>query len=184
LAKGEIDATTHERYQQLVENQIVPHLGDKLVQKLKPKDIEWWHGVPRTEGRKDGGGGIGPRTIRSAHRILGKALNDAVWFEVLARSVVGTEGQRAPKIVAEEIEIIPADKISEVLPKLPSHAIYPKAMTALFTGLRRGELLALRWANVDLDAKIIAVRETLQETKEGVKIKATTKTKAGRRVPA
>lgn len=71
--------------------------------------------------------------------------------------------------------------ISDILTRLRGHAIYHKAVTALFTGLRRGELLALRWVNVDLDGKIIAVREVLQETKEGARVKDTLKTKAGRR---
>lgn len=48
-------------------------------------------------------------------------------------------------------------------------------------GLRRGELLALRWANVDLEQKVIVVREVLQETSRGVAVKDTAKTKAGRR---
>ena len=68
-----------------------------------------------------------------------------------------------------------------MLTKLRGHAIYHKVLVALFTGLRRGELLALRWINVDLDRKIIAVREALQETSDGVAVKDTTKTKAGRR---
>ena len=70
---GEISATTHERYQHLVDNQIVPFIGDLLLQKLKPAEIEKWHSDLRTKGRRDGGGGISARTITSAHRVLGKA---------------------------------------------------------------------------------------------------------------
>lgn len=180
-ANGDIGPSTYLRYEHLVENQIVPFLGTKFVQKLKPIDIEQWHTALRTKGRKNGEGGISARTITSAHRVLGKALNDAVRHDVVARNITGREGQTAPRIVSKEIEIIPAEKISDVLSKLESHAIYPKAVTALFTGLRRGELLALRWANVDLIGKMITVREVLQETKEGVRVKDTTKTKAGRR---
>lgn len=181
-ASGEITATTFERYQHLVENQIVPFLGDKFVQKLKPIDIEQWHAALRTKGRKDGAGGISARTITSAHRVLGKTLNDAVRFDMLTRNVTSREGQSAPRVEAREAEIIPADVLNEVLRKLRGHAIYSKAVTALFTGLRRGELLALQWANVDLEGKLITVRQALQETKEGVIINDTTKTKAGRRV--
>jgi len=178
---GEISLNTYERYNHLVENQIVPHIGAKLVQKLKPIDIEQWHSTLRTEGRKDGKGGISARTITSAHRVLGKALNDAVRHDLVTRNVTGREGQTAPRVAADEVEIIAADKINEVLTKLRGHAIYHRAVTALFTGLRRGELLALRWTNVDLDAKEIRVREALEETKAGVRVKDTTKTKAGRR---
>jgi integrase len=181
-AAGDISATTHERYSHLVENQIIPFIGDTLVQKLKPIDIEQWHTALRAKGRKDGDGGISARTISSAHRVLGKALNDAVRFDMLIRNVTGREGQSAPRVVTHEAEIIPGEMLNDVLAKLKSHAMYSKAATALFTGLRRGELLALRWGNVDLEGKLITVREVLQETKEGVSFKDTTKTTAGRRV--
>src|SRR5262249_13575526 len=77
--------------------------------------------------------------------------------------------------------IISADRIAEVIDKLRGRAIFPKVIVALFTGIRRGELLALRWANVDLAGKALRVREALEETKaHGVRFKRT-KTKSGRR---
>jgi integrase len=61
----------------------------------------------------------------------------------------------------------------EQLAELPDK-IRPRAIVALFTGMRRGEVLALRWSNVDLDGKVIRVREALEETKEhGIRFKAT-----------
>jgi integrase len=61
-----------------------------------------------------------------------------------------------------------------------ARAMYARAITSLFTGLRRNEMLALRWRNTDLDAKVIRVREALEETRGGVRVKLP-KTKAGRR---
>jgi integrase len=58
--------------------------------------------------------------------------------------------------------------------------MFPHAVVALFTGLRRGELLALRWRHIDLDHKILIVREALEETRSGIRFKAP-KSKAGRR---
>jgi integrase len=176
-AAGEMSPNTYERYGHLIENQIVPHLGAKLVQKLKTADVEQWHRTLQTKGRKDGDGGISARTIRHAHRVLSKALSDAVRFDIVTRNVTGRDGQRAPRVASEEVE---ADKIGDVLTKLRGHAIYPKAVTALFTGLRRGELLAVRWSRVDLDAKMLGVHETLEETKAGIRFKVP-KTRAGRR---
>jgi hypothetical protein len=76
-AAGAISARTAQRYRQLVENQITPHLGGKALQKLRPLDIEGWHTTLRNSGRVRGQGGIAARTIGHAHRILGKALRDA-----------------------------------------------------------------------------------------------------------
>ena len=180
-AVGAIGSKTAERYGELLDGQISPHLGGKVMQQLKPIDIEAWHTTLRTKGRKDGAGGVGAHTIRSAHRVLSKALRDAVRFDLAMRNVAGKEGQTAPRMSPEEIEIIPAEKIGDVIEKLRGRAIFAKAIVSLFTGVRRGELLALRWPNVDLDGKVVRIREALEQTKaHGIRFKAT-KTNSGRR---
>lgn len=180
-ASGEIGAKTAERYRELIENQIVPHLGAKVMQQLRPYDMETWHTTLRTSGRKDRTGGISARTIGHAHRVLSKALREAVKFDLALRNVAGKEGQTPPKVESEEIVILADDKIPDLLAKLRGRAIYPKAIVALFTGARRGEILALRWGSIDFDAKEMRIREALEETKShGVRFKAA-KTRSGRR---
>ena len=128
--------------------------GHHKVQSLKPADIEAWHTTLRTKGRKDGSGGVGAHTIRGAHRVLSKAMRDAVRFKLALRNVAGKEGQTAPRTASgeSEIEIISLDRLPDLLTKLRVRVLYPKVITALFTGVRRGELLALRWPAVDLNA--------------------------------
>ncbi len=184
LESGSIGDKSAERYGELIENQIAPFpIGNVKVQALKPVDVETWHATLRTSGNKRGGG-LSARTIGHAHRVLSKALREAVKFDLAVRNAAGKDGQAPPKVEHEEIEIIPPEKLQPMLAKLKGRAIYPKAVTALFTGLRRGELLALRWSTITLDAKDvreIKVRESLEETKaHGVRFKAT-KTKSGRR---
>jgi integrase len=68
-----------------------------------------------------------------------------------------------------------------LIERLRGHRLFPLGMVSLFTGLRIGEALALRWGHVDLDRKVIQVREAIEETKSyGIRIKPP-KTKAGRR---
>src|SRR5262249_62243061 len=76
-AMGTVSAKPAERYQQLIENQIVPFIGTKLVQKLTTEEVEAWHAKLLIEGRHDGTGGVATRTVRDAHRILAKALRQA-----------------------------------------------------------------------------------------------------------
>lgn len=176
-----ISSKTAERYRELLVGQIGPHLGKKMMQQLKPADIEIWHNTLRTNGRKDGTGGVGPYTIRGAHRLLSQALKDAVRFDMTVRNVAGKNGQTAPRMSTEEMRIIPKDRIGDVISGLRGRAVYTKAITALFTGLRRGELLALRWHRISFETKILEIREALEETKaHGIRFKAT-KTKSGRR---
>jgi integrase len=178
-AKTGISPKTAERYRELLENQIAPHIGTKPVQKLKVADIEAWHTTLRTNGRKDGKGGIKARTIKHAHRVLSKAIDDGVRNDLVAKDVAKLQG--APAVDDDEVQIIPKERIGELIDKLRGRAMYARAIASLFTGLRRGEVLALRWSNLDLDNKVIRVREALEETKAyDIQIKVP-KTRAGRR---
>lgn len=180
VASGKISAKTAERYGELVDNQIVPHLGAKLVQKLKVLDIEAWHNALKTGGRKDGAGGISNRTIGHAHRVLSKALREAARFDLVTKNVAATE--RPPKVDdEEEVTIIEEHRLGDLLKGLAGRTMYAKAVTALFTGVRRGELLALRRGRIDLDAKTVEICEALEQTKaHGIRFKKP-KSKAGRR---
>jgi integrase len=179
-AAGDISARTAQRYRQLVENQIVPHIGGHLLQKLRHPDIERWQGTLRTGGRRRGQGGLAARTIGHAHRVLSKALNDAVKSRIVTCNEAQLQG--APKVEEEEMFILKGEEVSTLLGKLEGHVTYAPMVLALFTGMRLGEVLALRWGNCDIDdTQMIRVREALEETKANGIIFKAPKTKAGRR---
>jgi integrase len=176
-AAGDISARTAQRYRQLVENQIVPHLGTKTLQKLRPLDIEGWHTTLRNGGRVRDKGGIAARTIGHAHRVLSKALADAAKNDLITRNVAKAEP--APKVADDEMVIV--QDVPGLIDKLRGSRLYAPAMVALFTGMRLGEVLALRWSRVDLDGKVLNVREALEQTRaHGIRFKPP-KSKAGRR---
>jgi integrase len=177
-AAGDISAKTAERYRELVENQIVPHLGAKLLQRLKPADLEGWHSTLKIKGRKGGEDGISGKTIAHAHQVLRKALGDALKNDMIAKNVAVS--QRPPKGEGGEVVILTDEQVKALLPTLEGRAMYVPVAVALFTGLRRGELLALRWANVNLDSKVLRVREALEETASGIRAKEP-KTRKGTR---
>jgi len=147
----------------------VPHLGTKALRRLKPLDIEAWHTSLRDT--------VAARTIGHAHRVLGKALKDAAKNDLVARNVC--KEQPAPKVQDDERTIV--RDVPALVAALQSWRHAPVAVVALFTGMRLGEVLALRWSNVDLDRKIIRVHEALEQTAAfGVRFKPP-KSKAGRR---
>jgi len=172
-AAGEIGTHAFTRYRDTLRLHIRPHIGAIVLQRLSTTDIETWHGKLRTT--------LAPRSVRHCHRLLAQALGDAVRHKLIFHNVAGREGQRAPKLVQEEVEIIRANEIAGVVEKLRGTPMYAHAMVALFCGLRAGEICALRWANVDLDKKIIHVKESVEEVHgEPLGVKAP-KTKAGTR---
>jgi integrase len=174
-ASGVISPLTAQRYGQLIGWHIVPYLGGRLVQKLSTRDIEAWHTTLMTRGRKgrngrpDGESGLHARTVTHVHKVLTRALNDGVKHGLLLRNVCSV--QRAPKVAAIEMQILTPQQVAEFSALVDGHPLAAAAIVALFTGMRRGEILALRWGNVDLDNEIIKVRESLEQTKAGLRFK-------------
>lgn len=177
-ASGSITPRTLQRYRELTEDQILPHLGPKRLQQLRPFDLEQWHSILKTRGRKNGKAGLSARTIAHAHRVLRKALNEAARNDLTARNVAAIQGP--PPIGGDEASILNADQIASVVTELRGRRGYPETIVALFTGARLGEVLALRWSAVDLDGKTLTIREAMEKTKAGLRMKPP-KTKAGYR---
>ena len=170
-AAGNITPRTAQRYRQLAENQIVPHLGNKPLQKMSPLDIEEWHTALQN--------GHAARTIGHAHRVLGKALKDAERDGLVTRNVCKLV--KAPKVADSEMAIV--QDVPDFVSRLRQAAgrLYVSAIVALCTGMRLGEVLALRERSFKPDKGTIEVREALEETKaHGIRFKSV-KTKAGRR---
>jgi integrase len=169
-----------ERYQELVNNQIVPHLGDKLLQKLTVQNIENWHGTLISSGRKDGKAGVCARTIGHCHRLLTRMLKEAQRFDLITKNAA-VASESLPKVHQEEVQIVRQDQLPVLLEKIKGHKIEPIALLALFCGLRRGEILALRWGNVEFDRSVLRVRYSLEETRAGGLRFKTPKSRAGAR---
>jgi integrase len=169
---GKIGGRTAENYRDMLARHIEPHIGSVRLQKLTTADVERWHTTLRQRG-------ICARSIQDMHKVLSRALNEAVRHNLVVRNVVALE--KAPRAEREEMVILTAEQIKVALSKLDGHQMQVPVIVALYTGMRRAEMLALRWASVDLDTKVIRVREALEETRaSGVVVKAP-KTAAGRR---
>jgi integrase len=162
---------TLERYRELSERQIIPHLGATKLQRLKPEHVQQWHGSLIASG-------LSARTVGHAHRVLRLVLQCAVKNRTVPRNVASIHSP--PKVETGEVEILSADQIADVLAKLDGHALYPIVALALATGMRRGELLGLQWGDIDLDAATLRVERSVEETKAGLRVKPP-KTKRGRR---
>jgi integrase len=164
-------ARTKEHYGQLAAL-IAAHLGGVPIQALTTLQVERWHAALRDKG-------LSAIVVKQAHTLLARTLGDGVRHNLVVRNVA--KEQPAPKVERREVEILAADQVGPMLAKLASEPLYPAVIVALYTGVRRGELLALTWADVDLDGKVLRMRRALEETAAyGIRIKEP-KTSAGRR---
>jgi integrase len=157
-----LNPKTAERYRQLAAQQIYPHLGDIELQALDESDIQDWHGKLLASGGKNGRP-LSARTVGHAHRVLHTAL---------ARAMVGKKKKlqhnpaslvRPPKVPKKEIVSLTADQVGGLLAKLQGHRLFAPAVVALGCGLRRGEVLGLKWQDVDLDGGFLTVKRSLGE---------------------
>jgi len=135
-----ITPKTLERYRQLAEKQIIPHLGAIMLQNLRPAQIQEWHRALLREGNATGRP-LSPRTVGHAHRVLHRGLERAVRLELISRNVA--RAVRPPKVEANEVVILSSEQVADVLFRLQGHPLHPIVAFALGTGLRRGEICAL-----------------------------------------
>jgi len=181
--RGWLDSTsdlspkTLERYRQLAEQQIIPHLGVVLLQKLRPVQVHDWHATLLRSGGM-GGRSLSARTVGHAHRVLHRALERAMRLEIISRNVA--HAVPSPKVEAAEVAILSAAQMADVLATLAGHPLHPIVALALGTGMRRGELCGLAWGALDLDGAVVRVERSMEETTEGLRFKPP-KTRHGRR---
>lgn len=173
-----VSPKTRERYGELLKHHVRPRIGAVAIQKLRPVHLSELYAKLLREGRGEAGG-LSPRTVGHVHRVLHRALGHAVQWGVIAQNPVAVVDP--PPVEGTEIEILTAGQAGDVLAKLRGLALYPIISLALATGMRRGEILALRWGDVDFDGGRLRVEQSLEETKAGGLRFKSPKTKHGRR---
>lgn len=164
--------STVETYQTIVRTVIVPGIGTVPLGDLTPTVLEAWTGRMLDEGRS-------PATIRKALDILGLALDVAVRDGKIRSNPVHDTAK--PRITRSEVDFFTSDQVGRLLDAADGYRLDQLLRLAVYTGLRRGEALGLRWRDVDLDARTIRVTGTLTRVK-GRLVRQEPKTNAGTRV--
>lgn len=171
--RAEVSPKTHERYGEIVRNFLIPAFGNVALTKLVPAQIQAAYNTWAAGGRRDGKpGGLSPQTRRHIHRILRTALSRAVEQQVLARNPADVFKKRLPKVERPALLTLTADQSARLLEAIAHSRVYWPVLLALSTGMRRGEILAVRWKNVDLERGTLRVMESLEQTKAGLRFKA------------
>lgn len=178
-AKVNVRAKTFERYAEIVEKALIPALGCHRLAKLQPLHIQTFYSKALLEGRRDGRGGLSPQTVLHYHRVLREALQQAVRWQLLVRNP--TDAVEPPRVQRQEVQVLDEKQTAYLLRACEGSWLYMPVLLAVTTGMRRGEILALRWRDVDLKAGTATVRQSLEQTNNGLAFKQP-KTQKGRRV--
>jgi len=168
-SRRRVSPRSHERYAEIARKNIAPLLGAVILSKLQPAQISNAYAKALASGRRDGKGGLSPRTVHHMHRVLKQALGQAVKWQLLARNPA--DAVEPPKVERQRLETYDMGQTVELIEALRGTPMLVPVVLAALCGLRRGELLALRWRNVDLDRAQLAVVESAEQTADGVRHK-------------
>jgi integrase len=166
-AKIRVSPKTFERYEQLCRKNIVPLLGAVPLTKLKTLQISEAYAKALASGRRKGEGGLSPRTVHNMHVIFKGALKQAVQWEMLVRNLA----PKAPGFKQKPMQTYDLPQTAELIDAARGKRIFIAVLLAVMCGLRRGEIAALRWRNIDLTAAQLAVVESAEQTRAGVRYK-------------
>ncbi|GGJ73470.1 tyrosine-type recombinase/integrase [Streptomyces brasiliensis] len=198
VAVHHLRENTHTRYTTCVHRYLIPGLGKKKLTKLTAKDVRTWLNQLRTTcqccargidaGREEPrccaagtccSKRLSPLTLTYVHSVLKSALEHAVREEEIPRNVARNVRTGTPR--PRRFEPLTADEARQFLAATRGHRLHALFELALHTGLRKGELLGLRWEDLDLDTGTAAIRRTLQRTAAGGLTALPTKTRASER---
>jgi integrase len=178
-ASQSVAPRTFEGYRRIVRTRIVPSLGSIRLGQLRPAHIvaaerSWLEG-----GSLHGGQALAPRTVVQAHRILREALQQAVRWQML--TVNPAEAVSPPRVPRGEMHAFNAAEAARFLQAASGNQEFgPLFTTAIYSGLRLGELRGLRWRDVDFEGSALSIQQTLSQVEAGL-VFAPTKTHRSRR---
>jgi integrase len=155
-AKPTIRDTTHENYEIMIRVHIIPHIGGVKLSKLTPAHVQGAYAAMEREG--DSG-----RVRELSHTVLSRALKQAVKWGMIPRNVCDIVDK--PKSTKKEIYPLSAEQARLFLTEAENDRLHALHVLAITTGIRQGELLALHWENVNLEAGTVSIRYTLRFVK-------------------
>ena len=159
-AKPHLRFSTAEYYRHGIELHIVPRIGDIPLKKLTGRDLQGLYKDLREHGRlreaqKGKQPGLSDSTIRGIHTMLHNALDRAVKERLIVRNPA--DDCIPPKIPKHEMKILPPEQIKSYLTAADQRGVLPMFYLELISGLRKGELVALQWTDLDIENKTISV---------------------------
>lgn len=157
--KANLDVLTAKSYEMVIRKHIIPAIGKIPLKRLQPAQVQGYYTEMRKSGRTDGKGGLSNRTVLYHHRILHEALKHAMRLELIHRNVA--DAVIPPKMEEYEAITLTLEETARLLEAAKETRLYIPILLAISTGMRRGEVLGLRWKDVDLSRRTVRVVQIL-----------------------
>ena len=180
VAKIKVRPSSHQTYRGYIDNHIKPNIGNIPLEKLTTMDLQKLYRTLLTKGRVDRieaenqPRGLSAKTVRNINQVISSALDLAVAQKIIPGNP--TDACELPKVEHREMQTIPEEQLQAFFAEARATGVYEMYYIELATGLRRGELLGLKWQDIDWKNGIIKVRRQIARV-DGQIVEAPLKTK-------
>lgn len=164
-AKLKVRPSSHQTYRGYIDHHIKPYIGSVPLAKLTSLELQQLYKelltggrVDRTESKKQPKG-LSPKTVRNIHQIISSALKLAMEQRLLSRNPANACA--LPKLERKEMKTLPPEQLTSFLREARDSGVYEMYYTELATGLRRGELLGLKWEDIDFQHGDLRVKRQI-----------------------
>ena len=175
--KGQLSPTTIQHYIDQTNNYIIPEFGDMYLQQVKNIDVQKWVFSLQKQSPLTGKP-MAPKTIKNIFLNLSAAMKKAVMLELIPKNPC--DNITMPKLERFQPDIYSMEEVEHMLDCAKGTSMYLPLMIEVCIGLRRGELLALKWKHIDFEDGYLTVEENLV-TVVNERITKSPKTKSGKR---